>query len=104
MDILTTTLNFLQDPAFRSVNRREVADGTGNSALGVNPTPTAGQARANNGAGGAFGDPETSTFFVDVDYKGAFPGSTSDTLWTTGWTALNLRGILVDRGDALSVD
>jgi len=31
-----------------------------------------------------------------VDYVGAFPTSPSLNLWTKGWTALNLRGVLVD--------
>lgn len=101
----TTTLNFLKNPLLRSVNRRDTtADGSGSSTAGVNPAAADGQARANTGAGGAFGVTETSTFFEDVNYKGAFTGSTSSTYWTTGWTALNLRGILVDRGDGLSVD
>ena len=38
------------------------------------------------------------------NYKGAFPYGTSETLWTTGWTALNIRGVLVDRPDGLSID
>lgn len=32
----------------------------------------------------------------DTAYRGAFDTSTSVDLWTTGWTALNLGGILVD--------
>lgn len=101
-----TALNLVKDPAFRSLNRRDTtADGSGSSNAGVNPTPTDGQARANNGAGGAFGVPVTSTFFdASPDYKGAFSPVTNETLWTTGWTALNLRGVLVDRPDGLSVD
>lgn len=31
-----------------------------------------------------------------VDYVGAFPTSPALDLWTKGWTALNIRGILVD--------
>lgn len=99
------TNNLLKDPAIRSVDRRDsTADGSESSSKGVNPAASNGQARANNGTGGALGVPETSTFFTDVNYKGAFTGTTSVTYWTTGWTALNLRGILVDRGDGLTVD
>jgi hypothetical protein len=102
----TTTQNLIKDPNFRSLNRRDTtADGSGNSNAGVNPIPQDGQARANNGAGGAFGVPVTSTFFdASPAYKGAFATSLTDTLWTTGWTALNKRGVLVDRGDGNSVD
>jgi hypothetical protein len=102
----TTTANFLKDPAFRSLDRRDTtADGSGLSNVGVNPTPTDAQARANTGAGGAFGVPVTSTFFdASPTYKGAFDPATSVALWTTGWTALNARGVLVDRADGLSID
>lgn len=92
-----STLNLVKDPGVRSLNRR--------TANGVNPTFTDAQSRANNGNGGAFGVPVTSTFFDSTpNYKGAFSAGLGDTLWTTGWTALNKRGILVDRPDTLSVD
>lgn len=96
----SATLNPLVNPNFPSMNRREVSV---DASTGVNPVAPLGQATANNGNGGAFGDPETSTFFDDVSYKGAFNTTSSATLWTTGWTALNLRGILVDRGDGLQL-
>jgi len=102
----TGTANFLKDPAFRSLNRRDTtADGSGLSNVGVNPTPTDAQARANNGGGGSFGVPVTSTFFdASPNYKGAFNPGLTTTLWTTGWTALNGRGVLVDRADGISID
>lgn len=102
----TATQNLVKDPLFRSLNRRDTtADGSGLSNVGVNPTPADAQARANNGSGGAFGVPVTSTFFdATPSYKGAFNPATSATLWTTGWTALNARGVLVDRADGISVD
>lgn len=89
--------NGIVDPGFRSLDRRELST---DSNSGVNPVPTAGGfASANNGNGNGFGEPETRTWFDNVTYKGAFSTSDLDTLWTTGWTALNIRGILVDRGD-----
>ena len=102
----TSTLNLVKDPVFRGLNRRDTtADGSGASNVGVNPTPTDGQARANNGMGGALGVPVTASFFdASPTYKGAFDPLTGETLWTTGWTALNARGVLVDRPDGLSVD
>lgn len=102
----TATLNLIKDPALRSLNRRDTtADGSGSAAAGVNPTSTDAQARANIGTGGAFGVVPTATFFdSSPNYKGAFPYGTSETLWTTGWTALNIRGVLVDRADGLSID
>ncbi|WP_269524768.1 hypothetical protein [Coraliomargarita parva] len=96
----TTTMNFLANPSFPSMNRREVSV---DASTGVNPVAPLAQATANNGLGGAFGVQETATFFDDVAYKGAFDTTAASTLWTTGWTALNIRGILVDRGDGLSL-
>ena len=88
--------NVISDPAFPSMNRR--------SANGANPVPPINLASANNGNGNGLGVAETSTFFDDTSYKGAFANSNATTLWTTGWTALNKRGVLVDRGDGISVD
>ena len=56
------------------------------TASGVNPVPFAG---VNVVA------PYTSTFFDAVPYRGAFESNGSASLWTSGWTAMNLRGILV---------
>lgn len=39
-----------------------------------------------------------ATFFDTVNFRGAFPIAPSATLWTTGWTALNTTGYLVDNG------
>lgn len=91
-----TFANVISDPAFPSLNRR--------AANGTNPVPPINLASANNGSGNGLGVAETSTFFENVGYKGAFENSNLTTLWTTGWTALNKRGILVDRGDGVSVD
>ncbi|HAV12028.1 MAG TPA: hypothetical protein DCX06_00840 [Opitutae bacterium] len=91
-----TAANVITDPAFPSMNRR--------AANGANPVPPVNLASANNGSGNGLGVTETSTFFTDVAYKGAFENSNAVTLWTTGWTALNKRGVLVDRGDGVSVD
>jgi len=91
-----TFANVISDPAFPSMNRR--------SANGANPVPPINLASANNGNGNGLGVAETSTFFDDTSYKGAFENSNAITMWTTGWTALNKRGVLVDRGDGLSVD
>jgi hypothetical protein len=92
--IWNDSTNRILDPDFATFNRR--------LANGVNPVPTLNAGTANNGT--SFGESETSTFFDNVAYKGAFPTDKTATLWTTGWTALNKRGILVDRGDGLSVD
>jgi len=40
--------------------------------------------------------PYTSLFFDEVEYAGAFAPDTLIPLWTTGWTALNTSGVLVD--------
>lgn len=106
LDFSPFTQNIVVDPAFRSINRRDTtADGSGlATGAGVNPLSTTGFAIGNNGAGGALGIPETSTFFTDTNYKGAFNHNPTLTLWTTGWTALNARGVLVDSGMALSID
>ena len=92
----SASANVISDPAFPSMNRR--------SANGANPVPPINLASANNGNGNGLGVAETSTFFDDTSYKGAFANSNATTLWTTGWTALNKRGVLVDRGDGISVD
>lgn len=47
--------------------------------------------------------PVTSTFFENVSYIGAFAPSPATLLWTSGWTALNVRGILVDNGAGIDV-
>lgn len=65
---------------------------------GVNPVPL----RPGFGGGGAVItnlEPYTSAFFTSVGYKGAFSNTQTSTLWTTGWTALNVSGVLVDYGN-----
>ena len=65
---------------------------------GINPVP--------NAAGGASPLAIAQAAAVpnglsSVSYRGAFNTSLSANLWTTGWTALNIRGILVDKGNDL---
>lgn len=55
---------------------------------GLNPVPLAG---VDTGL-----IPNVGTFFDEQLYKGAFPTDLTAPLWTTGWTTMNLRGILVD--------
>jgi hypothetical protein len=86
--------NRITDPGFATFNRR--------IANGVNPVPALNAGTVNNGT--SFGEPETATFFEDAAYKGAFSTDSSETLWTTGWTSLNIRGILVDRGDGINAN
>jgi len=50
-------------------------------------------------AGNQFGEPITSTFFDQAGYKGAFSDEKSEALWSSGWTALNILGVLVDNGN-----
>jgi hypothetical protein len=69
------------------------------SVGGVNPTPAFAFGTIVSGTAD-----ETATFFSDVGYKGAFPNDSVTTFWTTGWTALNRSGVLVDRGDGFNVD
>ena len=38
-----------------------------------------------------------ANFFDVVDYRGAFEPTSNIELWTTGWTALNKGGIIIDR-------
>lgn len=76
------------------------ATGTGSyndqsSANGVNPVPLTG---ANTGLTAIVGP-----FFEATGVRGAFTQSTSTILWTTGWTAMNVRGILVDVATAANV-
>jgi len=91
--LLSAGGNRIVDPGFAPFNRRAVN--------GINPAPSVGIGTA---LFGSFGKPFTSTFFTPVGYKGAFSTVQSQTLWTTGWTALNKRNILVDRGDLVNVN
>lgn len=56
---------------------------------GVNPVPLGNQ--------GAL-VPVVGPFFNAASYRGAFSNIATSTLYTTGWSALNVRGILVDNG------
>lgn len=60
------------------------------TANGINPVPLQNAAAVVD---------EVGSFFDDVDYKGAFPASRYQALWTTGWTALNQLGYLVDNAN-----
>jgi len=91
--LLSSGGNQITDPGFSPFNRR--------TTNGINPVPGFGPGTV---IGGPFGKPYSSTFFTPVGYKGAFSTVTSETLWTTGWTALNKRDILVDRGDLVNVN
>lgn len=70
------------------------------AANGVNPVPL-----QNGGNGFALSTTAlgtvgtTANFFDVVNYRGAFAPDGTELLWTTGWTALNKLGILVDRGN-----
>lgn len=58
----------------------------------LNPAPVNGAA-----FGAANSVAVTSTFFTDVSFVGAFePGNPNGLLFTTGWTAMNIAGTLVD--------
>ncbi len=62
---------------------------------GVNPAPL-------NGATANVVD-VVGPFFEDNQYRGAFPQGATNLLFTTGWTAMNVRGILVDAGNGANV-
>ncbi|QYY37379.1 hypothetical protein [Ruficoccus sp. ZRK36] len=69
-----------------------VADANDQSATnGLNPVPYVGVSPAPIAY--------TNVFFDKVDYIGAFENSAEKPLWTTGWTAMNIREVLVDNGN-----
>ncbi|PXA03762.1 hypothetical protein DDZ13_10745 [Coraliomargarita sinensis] len=68
------------------------------SANGVNPVPLNGASDSN-----VTNVAEVGPYFEAVSQRGAFEQSGSAVLWTTGWTAMNIRGILVDAGNAANV-
>ncbi len=64
-------------------------------ANGINPVPL-----LNGGDTAAVGNVAPLGYgFQPVGYRGAFNPQPSALLWTTGWTALNIRGVLVDTGN-----
>lgn len=65
------------------------------AANGVNPVPLTG---ANTSL-----VPVVGPFFEATAVRGAFPQSGTTILWTTGWTAMNVRGILVDVANGANV-
>jgi hypothetical protein len=60
---------------------------------GINPRPKSSASSLQYGT--SLDEAYLRSPLVYVDYKGAF-NRTSATLWTTGWTALNVRGILAN--------
>lgn len=62
-------------------------------ANGLNPRPVSGGFPAPGGLTSSITLPAP---FETTTYVGAFPTSSSLELWTKDWTALNVRGILVD--------
>jgi hypothetical protein len=82
--------NTIATPGFASIDRR--------AADGVNPVPLRNGGSILNIANAFGSEPYGATFVEEVSYKGAFSTDASAFLWTTGWTALNELGILVDRG------
>lgn len=68
------------------------ADANDQTAIdGVNPVPYVG-------VGTAAQVTYTHNFFDPVGYIGAFENNGAVPLWTNGWTAMNVRGILVSSG------
>ncbi|MFL2833802.1 MAG: hypothetical protein ACJ0BK_09390, partial [Coraliomargaritaceae bacterium] len=64
---------------------------------GVNPVPFDFGAGQTPDAGNLTNTvPVAGAFFEEAAYRGAFAPVTTAPLFTTGWTALNARGILVD--------
>lgn len=62
---------------------------------GINPVPLTG-ATSNV-------MPVVGPFFEAASYRGAFPQSFTQILYTTGWSALNIRGILVDAANGANI-
>jgi hypothetical protein len=92
-----TTANVASQASASSVQGLKGADI--NSDGGIDPRPKTGT--FGNLATGIASTVALPASFVDSKgdsptYVGAFPSSSALTLWTTGWTALNARGILVD--------
>ncbi len=85
------------NPLFGAANGGLANDQTVSN--GLNPVPLSGAVILP-----AAGVPVTNTFFSSVNYIGAFPPDTLAPLFTTGWTALNLRGVLVDNAAAQNLD
>ena len=60
---------------------------------GLNPRPVTGGFPPPAGISSTISLPAP---FETVAYRGAFPSSSALELWTTGWTAINASGVLVD--------
>ena len=86
-----STNNQIVSPGFVSLSQ-SAEDGLNPVPLQVFSVPSLLAVTTNN-------ETYTTTFFNPVGYKGAFSNAGTDMLWTTGWTAMNLRGILVDFGN-----
>ncbi|WP_309399570.1 hypothetical protein [Cerasicoccus maritimus] len=88
-----STATSVNDPFFGLISGAGANDQT--VANGVNPVPLT----STTAGSGATLVPYTNTFFTDTNHIGAFPENASSTLFTTFWTAMNIRGILVDNGN-----
>lgn len=80
------TNNGVLSPGFRTFDHT--------IANGINPVPLRNGGSPASIANTAAVPAGLST----VTYRGAFNSSAAASLWTTGWTALNIRGVLVDTG------
>lgn len=61
------------------------------TAGGINPRPSAFAAGVTSNL-----EPYSGRFFTPVTFKGAFNPNPGSSLWTTGWTAINKKGYLVN--------
>lgn len=67
---------------------------TQETANGINPVPLTGVGNA---------VPTVGAFFDSAEFRGAFPPNGTAIIFTTGWSALNVRGILVDAGNGANI-
>lgn len=101
LDTLTTTGSFGADANKANVTSANLVDGAAGAAGlvgedqavqgGLNPRPVVGF-----NAPGISSSLDLGNQFEDTSFVGAFNTSANETLWTTGWAVLNVRGILVD--------
>lgn len=80
------------DPEFGKEGRTQNGGIAVSNITGGTFNPVPARNTATEGAVVAGGN-----FFDEVDYRGAFEPSINVELWTTGWTALNKAGIIIDR-------
>jgi hypothetical protein len=67
----------------------------------ISPAPNAYGTGSSVLVGAANVTPVTGSFFTVANYRGAFDPTNFGTHWTTGWTALNLAGILENSATGL---